>query len=357
MKLIHCADLHLDSPLGRNLTAAQARERGGELCAGFARMVRFGAEHGAQGVLIAGDLFDSNHVSPQVSGFVLDRIRQTPEMDFFCLRGNHDSGAGMFSGENLPGNLKLFGPEWKTYRRENVTVTGMDVAWDKWDSCYETLNLPEDTVNILMLHGQVSTRPGRELIALPKLKGKHIDYLALGHIHSHQAGKLDDRGTWCYPGCPEGRGFDECGVKGFVLLEIENGQVNRSFIPFACRCLHEVEVDVTGAETVTEMLAAMTRASAEIPDRDLVKFVLRGEVSPETQMDPVFLRKMLEGNFYSVKVTDETALRLRPEDYLHDASLKGEFIRRVLVLDRPRQEQEQIIRMGLRALRGEEVGP
>ena len=93
MKLIHCADLHLDSPLGRNLTAAQARERGGELCAGFARMIRYGAEHGARGVLIAGDLFDSSHVSSQVSGFVLDQIRQTPEMEFFYLRGNHDPGA------------------------------------------------------------------------------------------------------------------------------------------------------------------------------------------------------------------------------------------------------------------------
>ena len=54
------------------------------------------------------------------------------------------------------------------------------------------------------------------------LKNKNIDYLALGHIHGYKEAPLDGRGKYCYPGCLEGRGFDECGKKGFVLLNIEN---------------------------------------------------------------------------------------------------------------------------------------
>ena len=71
-----------------------------------------------------------------------------------------------------------------------------------------------------MLHGMVSEY-GQEK------KESHfgicvdggIDYLALGHVHSFRQEKLDEQGIWCYSGCLEGRGFDECGTKGYVMLE------------------------------------------------------------------------------------------------------------------------------------------
>ena len=33
-------------------------------------------------------------------------------------------------------------------------------------------------------------------------------------IHKYKKEKLDNRGVYCYSGCLEGRGFDECGEKG-----------------------------------------------------------------------------------------------------------------------------------------------
>ena len=50
MKFLHCSDIHLDSSMERNLTAAQARERNAEVCATFARMVAFAAEQGVAAV-------------------------------------------------------------------------------------------------------------------------------------------------------------------------------------------------------------------------------------------------------------------------------------------------------------------
>ena len=41
MKLIHCADLHLDSRMEANLTKEQAKERRQELLGTFARMVAY----------------------------------------------------------------------------------------------------------------------------------------------------------------------------------------------------------------------------------------------------------------------------------------------------------------------------
>ena len=43
MKIIHCADLHLDSQMTANLTKEQARERKREIIRTFTRMVDRGA--------------------------------------------------------------------------------------------------------------------------------------------------------------------------------------------------------------------------------------------------------------------------------------------------------------------------
>ena len=44
MKLIHCADLHLDSPMESNLSPEQAKERKNEILGTFAKLVRLAQE-------------------------------------------------------------------------------------------------------------------------------------------------------------------------------------------------------------------------------------------------------------------------------------------------------------------------
>ena len=46
-------------------------------------------------------------------------------------------------------------------------------------------------------------------------------------------------------------------------------------------------------------------------------------------------------------------LRIRPEDYRHDVSLRGEFVRLVMDSDLAEDEKEQVLRLGVRALAGE----
>ena len=219
MRLIHCADLHLDSKMETNLSHRQARERGSEICAAFARMVDWAGENGVRGILLAGDLFDTQRVQKKTADFVLDTMAQAEGLEFFYLRGNHDDGRDPFAGRLLPENLHCFGKVWSGYRLEDVTITGLELDRENWQTCWEALKLEPADTNIVMLHGQVATQPGEELIPLPLLRGRHIDYLALGHIHSFRRETLDDRGQWCYSGCLEGRGFDECGPRGFVVLD------------------------------------------------------------------------------------------------------------------------------------------
>ena len=96
---------------------------------------------------------------------------------------------------------------------------------------------------------------------------------------------LDDRGIWCYSGCLEGRGFDECGEKGYVLLEIKDRRISRKFVPFAFRRCWEIPVDITGLLTQEEIRKKTQETLSPVPEKDMVKVILTGEVSAEAAKD------------------------------------------------------------------------
>ena len=355
MKLSHCSDLHLDSPMETHLSGEQARARSQELCGTFARLMAWAREQEVTAVIVAGDLFDSERVTARTVDLVLDAVAGAPGVDVLYLRGNHDESRRAFAGRSLPDNLKTFTDHWTSLDYGPVTVWGLDSSALGRPGVYDELRPDRSRVNLAALHGQVSTRAGEELVCLPALRGKGLAYLALGHLHSFRRERLDGDGEYCYSGCLEGRGFDECGEKGFVLLDVDGGRVRPAFIPFARRTLWEVEADVTGLTTAPELLRALEGAAEGLSPDSLVKFVLTGTHGPDVRPDLPFLRQALEDRFWFVRVEDGSRLTVDRRDYAHDVSLKGAFVRRVLASDLPEEEKERAISLGLQALRGEEV--
>lgn len=353
MKLIHCADVHLDSRMESGLPVEKARERRLELLRTFTRMTERAAEDGVEAILLCGDLFDEKCVAARAAGCVLDAIVRHPQIMFYYLQGNHDQGSFLDDRSGLPDNLRTFGADWTSYEQGEAVITGAEWSGENRDRLMEHLSLEEDRINIVMLHGMMteySVKDQPDTFSLRQLRGKNIDYLALGHIHSYRRERLDERGVWCYCGCLEGRGFDECGPKGYVELETAQGSVASRFVPFGSRTLHEVPVDITGLMTQEEIQRGIREAVQEIPEKDMVKICLTGRTVPEAEKDTVWLRKWLEEDFYFLKVQDETRLWIHPEEYRYDVSLKGEFVRLVLASDLPKKEKEEILRRGIQAL-------
>ena len=354
MKLIHCADLHLDSPMESNLPTEKAKERKNEILSTFSKLVRIATENGVSAILIAGDLFDSNHITKKTEQYVLDLIASHPDLAFFYLAGNHDRGNALRLCDERPENLYTFDETWTSYDFGNLVITGSE----RPDP--DTLSLSKSACNIVLMHGQQRTGGARgaeeDIIRFSALKNKHIDYLALGHIHEYRPLKLDERAVACYSGCLEGRGFDECGQKGYVLLETDKGRIKHQFVPIARRTLHTVECDVSDFTSQLDLEERLLTSIKDIPASDLVKVVLTGKCAPDTPRDLAFLRSLLSERFYFAKVTDESRLLIRYEDYANDISLKGEFVRRVLSSGMSEAEQERVIACGFRALAGEEIG-
>lgn len=359
MKIIHCSDLHLDSKMRSNLNSEKAKERRDEILLTFQKMVKYAKENEVKVIIIAGDMFDKTKISVKAKTIVKESIKQAPEIDFLYLKGNHDEADFIGEDEIVPENLKMFTTQkWTTYEYGNIKIAGIEFGEKSEYDIYNSLILDKNDINIVCMHGQESQYEGKdraEIINLQALKNKNIDYLALGHIHKYKEQRLDSRGVYCYSGCLEGRGFDECGQKGFVLLDIENHEIKRTFVPFARRTLHEIEVDVTDATTTNDIINMTKQKINGIPKDDLVKIVLTGKVELESERDINFLLKTYQDEFYFLKIYDETSPIIDYAKYENDASLKGEFIRLVLNQKITDKEKKEIIITGIKALSGEEI--
>lgn len=364
MKIIHCADLHLDSKMTANLDKEKAKERKAELLLTFENMIAFAKKNQVEAILIAGDLFDTKNISASARNVVKVAINNHPEIQFFYLKGNHDQDNFLSGTEDLPANLKLFSKEWTSYAlgEGRIILSGLELSKENAGSAYSTLTLDAAKFNIVTLHGQESetgTKDKVEVINLRALKNKGIDYLALGHIHTYKEEGLDARGVYCYPGCLEGRGFDECGPHGFVLLDIneETGKSTREFVAIASRILYEVQVDVTGCMTSGEMKDRIQEVlqGHNYSNRSLVKILLTGTLDVECEKDLQYLVKSFENDFYFLKIYDETALKVDIQQFVTDMSLKGEFVRKVMESELSEEEKGEIIRYGLQILEKGEV--
>lgn len=361
MKIIHCSDLHLDSKMQSNLDSKRAKERRNEILITYQNMIKYAVENGVQVILIAGDLFDKKNITVKAKNVVMDSIISNPGIDFIYLKGNHDESSFLIDIENIPQNLKLFNQkQWTTYRYGNITISGIEFGELSNYEIYSRLMLNKNDINIVILHGQESKydqKDKTEIINISELKNKNIDYLALGHIHKYKQEKLDNRGIYCYSGCLEGRGFDECGEKGFVLLNINEltQKIDSKLIPIAGRHLYEIHVDVSDTLTTIDTETQIDKKILSIEKDALIKIVLTGRVGIETERDISFLEKKYNQIYYFAKIYDETTLDIDYMTYENDASLKGEFIRLVLAQNITEEEKRKIITTGIKALSGEEV--
>ena len=330
IRMIHCSDIHLDAVMSGLPDREKQEERRNEILLTFVRMVRYAAKNGIKAILIVGDLFDSTRISAATLDIVEKCITGNRDIDFYYVGGNHEKDAFLKELSAIPENLKTFS-DTKTYRYESekITVTAAENP--------DELDLSPDDYNIVLYHGTIKPNAW---------KGKNIDYLALGHFHELKEGSLGSRGRYCYSGCLEGRGFDECGEKGFIRLNIINGILEPIFIQASKRTIHEVQVNIEGAEGTGDVDSLINKAieALGIPAEDLLKIVLNGSTAAE--INTGYLSKKYSEEYYAVRIVDSTAYAGEEvKDPQYDVSLKGEFIRMVMEKEWPEREKQEAIKL------------
>ncbi len=398
MKIIHCSDLHLDAPLRTHHDEQTARQRGAEMLHTFHRLVDFARTHNVLAILLCGDLFDAKTTSNSTRHFVENEILDNPGIHFFYLRGNHDADSLLFSGGSVPANLHLFNHSWHSSnitmkgnsgKSFSVSITGAELPeidhfqdppgtanasgrasnsgrvndMNRTETLLSSLRLDPARINIVLLHGQLTEGNvihRAESIPLSLLRNRSIDYLALGHLHSYRKGRLDARGQYVYSGSLEGHGFDECGEHGFVLIEIDehSRQLSSTFHPFAARKYYDIHADISLCPDTTHTMNAVRNAleKSNATSTDLVRVTLTGQTDVTSEHSPYLISKEFADHFFYFTLIDESKVSICYDDYLCDASLKGEFVRTIYAAPEVKDcDKAELIRCGLRALAGEEL--
>ena len=92
-------------------------------------------------------------------------------------------------------------------------------------------------------------------IPISMLARPEFDYVALGHVHKHQNLNPNNEPPIVYPGSIERVDFsEEKEDKGYILLEVEAGQVDWQFCQLPARPFLTIEIDVAEKEDPLEFV-------------------------------------------------------------------------------------------------------
>ena len=248
MRILHSADIHLDAPFaGRTVEEAAFLRR--ELLAVPGKLADICVSRQCDMVLLAGDLFDGAY--SRESYRALYTALERMSVPVFVTPGNHDH-CGMESPwerEVWPENVHIF----KKERLESVSVPGLDCR--VYGAGYQSMDCPgllenfategEEKYHVAILHADPTQAVTPYCpVTKEQVRQSGLRYLALGHVHktgSFQAGE-----TLCaWPGCPMGRGYDETGEKGALIVELDDA-VTAEFVALDTTRFYDLQTEQSG---------------------------------------------------------------------------------------------------------------
>ena len=363
LTFLHAADFHLDSPF-HALSPEQAAERREEQRQLLTRFRDLAAETGAELVFLSGDLLDSQRARPETLQLLYHTLGEI-DAEIFLAPGNHDPWCAGSPYERLtwPENVHIFSgpaPARVELPELGCVVYGgaFSASWrvDSLLAGFRVREEDEELVKFGCFHGDPGSPHSRYgPVTTREIAASGLDYLALGHLHTASGLQRAGRTWYAWPGCPEGRGFDETGDKGVYVGQWENGRTTLEFIPLARRRYLAPELDITGQDPEAALRGLLAVSRSE----DIVRVTLTGERDPEKEPDLTVLTAVASSFFYSAALRDATVLGAALWERMEEDSLTGLFLREMRRrMDEADDEEQAIleraVRFGLAALEGRE---
>ncbi len=358
--VFHIADVHFDAPFS-GMPVAEAESCRAGLRSAFAAAVLSAKNRGAELFFISGDLFDGERLTPATEEFLIGQTERFPECHFFIAPGNHDpyNDASPYKRLRFPKNVHVFrGREKVEIPELGVDVYGFGFT-EKY--CNESPvsgfgKLRDDRINILVCHGDIAKNSEYGPISRGDIAGSGFDYIALGHIHSSSGLQFESGVHYAYPGCIQGRGMDETGVKGALYGTVGKGRAVLDFLPLSRRKYEILSFEVTREESRRELLERMTKSLSKMDGDTVVRVVLTGETSEPLFIDADSVKEN-SATLAKIELRDETRLSVDMTATEAENTLRGIFTKRILAAadtDDTEERETALLayRLGLEALTG-----
>lgn len=273
MRIVHAADLHLDSPL-RGLARLDDDDVAHQLRLAsrraLERLVALVLDERADVLVLAGDIYDGDWPDYATGRFFAQQMAVLHDhgIPVVTAAGNHDAESRITLALTLPPNVRVLSTE----QPETVVFDdlGLAVHGQGYPERAVTDNLalayPEPLrhqVNVGLLHTAVAGAAGHERYAPcspADLERLDYDYFALGHVHQHRL-VLDGDRVAAFSGNLQGRHPKETGPKGALVVDVEPGaRASLRHVPLDVARWVALDVDTTGTASLDEVLDRLDRA-------------------------------------------------------------------------------------------------
>ena len=344
IKLLHSGDWHLDSPLqGRSAENAATLRR--ELSKIPGKLADLCLRESCDLVLLSGDLFDG--VYTQESYRIVYEALQRMAVPVFLSPGNHDyiSPDSPYEKEPWPENVHIF----KNQQIQWVDLPGLRV----YGAGFQSMDCPgllkdfrAEGYAVGLFHGDPTqaSSPYNPVTKNQVLKSG-LRYLALGHVHKGDSFTAGD--TLCaWPGCPMGRGWDEEGEKGALIVTLEETAKIR-FVPLDAPKFYDLTADYD--KGIGAVLPA-------VPGDDFYRVTLTGEAEA---VDLESLREEF-ASFPNLVLRDDTHKPVDPWENAGEDNFEGVYfgLLKQMLESADEEEKEKILlaaKLSRQILDGQEV--
>lgn len=354
LKILHSADWHLDAPM-RGFSPEQRRFLRQKMLALPDQIAQVCIREGCDLVLLAGDLFDGfSYTADSVDALRSSLARM--EVPVFIAPGNHDfyGEKSPWFRETWPDNVFIFKKqEPSAYRLPSLDCRVYGAAFTGMDCPGLLQNFSADCREkyaLMVLHGDPTTPDSPYCpVTAAQVRDSGLDYLALGHIHA--PGRFGAGAGMCaWPGCPMGHGYDETGVKGVLVTELDN-EASIRFVPLDTPRFYDLTVPA-GDDPGEAVASVLPGGGSE----DFFRVRLTGIAG---EFDPEALERRF-GSYPNLKILDDTDRQTDLWEKAGADSFEGIYFR--LLRDamttadgRTGADLELAARISRQLLRGQEV--
>ena len=332
LKILHTSDVHLGKAFEQ--FGAFGQKLRAQIKGTFAKVFELAAERRVDAVLLSGDVFDSEKISPADIKFFMDTVSSIQPTPVFFLPGTwtHDSidQKAIFRSRhfqvNKPGNLQIFTKETVETSKlasGRLAIHGRAVLPDS-DNPLEGLTPdPRADFNVLLLHTGIALPQIPEESHGCLLKREHVEhcgftYLAMGDRHTFKRYFDDTKTIVQYPGSPETLQFKDGEDSGFVAM-VTLGESGVSVEKVSMGHYRWAELDLSW-EKVGSVDALKKKVESMADPKRVLRVELAGTIPNNESVDAERLAEELAPGFAYLEIDTqalqyEIALRELEQDY------------------------------------------
>ena len=372
---IHTADVHLDTSFSSVGLPSRLGDRKREaIRLTFRRILEQARSQPADLVLIAGDLFEHERVTPDTVEFLKQQFENLGDVPVFLAPGNHDPciAGSPYREEAWPANVYIFREErFRSVELPHLGVRVTGFGFNRTQMTERHLSrlpvLPADGWNLVLAHGSdVSRVPAGKTVHGPltigEIAGKNVHYCALGHYHQQRRleNPIDRTEAW-YAGIPEGRGWDEEGERAYLQGTMREGSVEVARIPCGQFPLRSITVDCEGFSTREQIIdAVLQHRGTALDPKTICRIRLQGSPDPRLDLSLAEITERLAEEVLHIEWQDMTQPAIDYHALEQAGTLTGGFVREIAQRMVAAEEEEQHVLelariYGTQALLGLEV--